>query len=241
MALASIIGDYAADKDATASDILADLQSLLARVNSVTNEQIDSGAVTQGKMASLSVGLAQLIDGTLAISAAGRAKMADGYVTRAKLADDAKISYIRINGEEGSGVHGGTNTAGVWSTRTLNSVADNQDSLSISLSASLITLPAGTYACQATAVASGVNAHKIRLRNATSGLTLIHGTNAWTATASVDTYSTCRGLFTVAASQQIGIDHWTGAAVTSTGLGHATSATGSVEVYAVAEFWKLTE
>lgn len=85
MALAAISGAYAPNQPADGVALLGDLTALETRINAVTAEQIAAGAVVQSKIAANAVITGKLADGVLSADSSGRAKMADAFITTAKL------------------------------------------------------------------------------------------------------------------------------------------------------------
>ena len=60
MALASITGNYAGGQEASGPDLKATLDSFLARINSVTLEQMSSGSVGTSQLVDSSVTLGEI-------------------------------------------------------------------------------------------------------------------------------------------------------------------------------------
>jgi len=161
------------------------------------------------------------------------------YVTFAK-ASGAPVTpeaYIHIRDEKASSTQGGTSIATTWQTRVLNTESVDTGG-NATLASNQITLAAGTYRVRARAPASLSSIHKIRLRNVTSGVTLLVGSSAYNSPVSgIQTDSVLTGRITVAAAQVLELQHWVNTARGTDGLGTATIS-GEVEVYAEVEFWK---
>ncbi len=146
--------------------------------------------------------------------------------------------YIRLHDAPASGTAGGTFTAGAWQKRT---VTEDQDAGGhCAVASSVITLEAGTYDCDITCPANRCAAHQGRLRNTADGATVALGTSeyAHVSTGTVDTISTVRGRFTIAAQKTFEIQHQCGTTKTTNGFGIAVSFS-ETELYTVAEFWKV--
>lgn len=118
---------------------------------------------------------------------------------------------IILHDEKGSGVQGGTATAGSWETRNLNTeVADTGGHAS--LAANQFTLAAGTYECIASSPAFATNGHQIRLRNVTDAATVATGTTEYAydaagQTSASQTRSWLAIVFTIAAAKTFEIQH----------------------------------
>lgn len=139
--------------------------------------------------------------------------------------------------EKTSGSTGGTFTSGSWFTRTLNTIKG--DDIGVSLSTSLVTLPAGDYEVFGRAPAFSVNQHKAKLYNATDAVDIIVGSSAY-ATAGNLGYSDSiiSGSFTLATAKDVAIQHQCTITRASDGLG-VPSSFGISEIYASLEIWKV--
>lgn len=147
--------------------------------------------------------------------------------------------YVLVVDEKPAGTHGGTFTAGGWQTRTLN--AKRSDARGIaSLTNNQITLPPGTYRCNISAPAYYASLHKIRLRNITDNLTTLVGTSEQTQNSGngIQTRSFISGVFTIVSSKSFEVQHRCSSNAPTTGLGGANNY-DEVEIYTVAEFWKI--
>lgn len=148
---------------------------------------------------------------------------------------------------------------GTWEKRDLQTTLTNEIT-SATLTSSVISLPAGTYYIDATALSytnhsildSAANAFtKIRLRNTTDGADLVVGIGFrfdWGTTVTVGNVSTTGGLtvplhlsgrFTLAGTKNIELQSYT---LTNTGTrtGGSPLTSGSVEVYADVKIWKVS-
>ena len=145
--------------------------------------------------------------------------------------------YIRCHDEKAAGVASGTFTAGAWQTRD---IAEDQDvGEHCSVAANVITLAAGTYDCLIRCAAFRVDVHKTRLRNTTDGSNIIIGSGSRADAAALDqNESWIQGRFILAAAKDIEIQHRSTATKATNGFGVVLGL--EVEVYAVAEFWKIT-
>lgn len=148
------------------------------------------------------------------------------------------LDYIRIEDQKTQNTAGGTATAGSWETRTLNTEVTDTGG-NATLSSNQITLAAGTYECRIVCPATYVDGHQARLQNVTAGTTLILGQNAYSSNQETDVTATpafVSGVFTVAGSQALEVQHRVQATRATSGYG--TELNWGTEVYTVAEFWK---
>lgn len=142
-----------------------------------------------------------------------------------------------VREEQASGTNGGGSTAG-FQTRTLNTTLTNTIA-GASLSSNLVTLPAGTYEVVARAPANGsLNRHVLSLYNSSDSTTIITGSGAYDNTGNSQVDSWVRGTFTLAATKNISLRHYTNGTVATTGLGTAITS-GLNEVYSEADFRKV--
>jgi hypothetical protein len=150
-------------------------------------------------------------------------------------------NHIIVQDQKASTTAGGTATSGAWQTRTLNTEVLDEGN-DCTLAANQITLAAGTYDCRITAPASFCGAHQIRLRNVTDSSTILVGTSEVSSPSESSitaTISTLVGRFTIAASKALEVQHRVTTTRATDGFGAANSF-GEIEVYATAEFWRIT-
>lgn len=145
-------------------------------------------------------------------------------------------SYIKLVDSKATTVNGGDFTSGAWIKRV---VAEESDIGShVAVSSSVIVLDAGTYQVYISCPAYKVNQHQARLRNTTAGSTILVGSSEITAPADgVGVRSVIAGIFTIAGSQNLEIQHRALTARSTNGFG-ASNGFGEVEIYTIAEFWK---
>lgn len=151
---------------------------------------------------------------------------------------DYTYHYVCLRDEKTANTAGGTFTSGSFVKRDIAEFSDTNTLCSVS--SSVIVLAAGTYRCRITCPAWYVDRHKARLRNTTAGTTLLVGTSEYSTNGLADiaqTHSIIVGRFTVAASQNLEIQHRCESTFATSGLGVAANL-GEVEVYTTAEFWK---
>lgn len=167
----------------------------------------------------------------------------DEGVANKKYVDDSVAAgiaqYVVLKDVKTAGTNGGSSVADTWTKRTVAEITD-PDSL-CSVSSSVIVLSAGTYFCRISAPAYMSDAHQIRLRNTTGSTTLLTGTSEDTHGATAfTTRSVIIGEFTVAASQNLEIQHNVETSNATDGFGTKAAFTGvEEEVYTIAEFWKV--
>lgn len=146
--------------------------------------------------------------------------------------------YVDVQHVVADGVGGGAFSAGSWVTRPLNSKVTDTASIA-GLASNQITLPPGTYYAMIQSNAFGVNDHQARLRNITSGATLLNGRNARGSGSSDHDCSDIRGQFTLSVSSVLEVQHRCETTNGTDGFGRVTNFATDVELYAHAEFWKL--
>jgi hypothetical protein len=107
-----------------------------------------------------------------------------------------------------------------------------------SLSSNQITLPAGTYFVEASALAVSVNGNRLRFYNVTDGA--VAGEEGQNAHCSSGTGATAvlGTRFTIASQKVFELDHYTQTGIASFGLGINVS-TGTEEIYADVKVWKI--
>ncbi len=145
-------------------------------------------------------------------------------------------SLIIVREEQAQNTSAGTFTSGAWQTRALNLKASDPDNLA-SLSASQITLAAGTYRLRASAPAFAVGAHQARWQNVSDGTTVLLGTSEFADTsAPAQTRSLVAGRFTLSTSKTFELQHCCATTRASDGFG--TAANFAAECYAEVALWR---
>lgn len=145
-------------------------------------------------------------------------------------------AYIKLVDSKASNTDGGTFTNGAWRKRTVTEESDV--GAHVAVSSSVIVLDAGTYQCRISCPGFKVSEHQARLRNTTAGSTILVGTSEVSASGdNITTRSVITGIFTIAASQNLEIQHQGTATKSTDGFG-AANGFGEVEIYTIAEFWK---
>lgn len=150
---------------------------------------------------------------------------------------DTRRAYIKLVDSKATTTDGGTFTAGDWRKRTVTEETDTGSNVSVA--ASVFVLAAGTYECLISCPAQQVGYHQTRLRNTTGGSTILVGSSERAASgAAAVTRSFIKGRFTIAGAQNVEIQHRCQTTFADVGLGQANSF-GEVEIYTIAEFWKI--
>ncbi len=176
-----------------------------------------------------------------AVLSADTAPASDAAIANKKYVDDqivaAKEDYIKVSDQVASGVGPQANASGAWTTRRINT-ENHDDGGRCSIAGNQITLVAGTYRCQISApVYYNCRQHQIRLRNITDGNTALVGTSEYQHNDySRETQrSFLCGQFTIADTKVFEVQHYKTA---GSAFGSKVSL-GEVEVYTIAEFWKI--
>ena len=142
--------------------------------------------------------------------------------------------------EVAANTDGGDATSGSFLTRPINTTQFNGIS-GASLSSNQITLPSGTYWCQAFgAYYSTVGRIRQKLRNITDSSDTILGINQdQTDGAGNGVINVIQGAFTIAAQKTFELQYRVQNTVSGNGLGDSTFGFGIAEVYASITFQKL--
>lgn len=152
--------------------------------------------------------------------------------------------YLKFVETKPVGTDGGANNAGTNNFRKFTKSIDTHGLGSTNSNGDII-LPSGTYQCRISAPGYRVNSHQTRLRTST-GAVLLYGTTEYSdnvLSPSVQSRSVIEGQFTLSATTTNQVQHYMAVVRTPNGLGVSGGAAwtdGSpVEVYSVAEFWKI--
>lgn len=146
----------------------------------------------------------------------------------------APILYIQD--QKPNGTDGGASSAGM-NIRVLNTVLSNTIS-GASLASNQITLPAGTFAIDATAPCFGANGNKAYLYNVTDSTNDLLGTSNYNvATIGVQSFSRVIGILTIASAKVFELRQYIQTGLGG-GLGTPASA-GQTEVYSQISIQKL--
>ena len=146
-------------------------------------------------------------------------------------------NFIHVQDQKTVNTSGGTNSAGVTQTRTLNTVVKSTIA-GASLSANEVILPAGDYYAEASAPGYRVNGHQLKIHDVTGAAGLLVGTSEFTgASYAHTTRSLVSGFFTLGVTSNIDTRQYTAVSDTD-GLGRATNG-GLNEVYTDVKIWKV--
>ena len=162
----------------------------------------------------------------------------DGNGVLTWVAAGGYLGYIKLSDVKAQNTAGGAFTLGDWRTRVLNT-EDSDTNNDCTLNANQITLAAGTYECHISCPTYKVDRHQARLYNTTGAAVVLVGTSEISANAdNTGTRSFIVGRFTIAAGQALEVQHQCQVTKTVNGLGLEANFTS--EVYAIAEFWRVS-
>jgi hypothetical protein len=229
-------------------DAVTDTRDIvISGVTAITAVTVEAGKVFRCRAS----GAFTLTDNAAIVTQRGAnivAAAGDTFIVRATAADTVEIlcytpasvvtteKYVYVREEQAANTAGGTFTQGSYALRTINTEVVDSGAIA-SISANLVTLPAGTYRFRASAPAYGVEAHKCKLTNTTDAIDYL-GTSEYTsASVAVTTRSQVSGRFTIAGAKAFGLYHRCQATKTGNGFGNQSNF-GDVEVYSEIEFWK---
>ena len=144
---------------------------------------------------------------------------------------------IHVQDEKAQNTAGGTFTSGAWRTRDLNTVKTNEIT-GASLASNQITLPAGTYYCEASAPTFRANQMQIRLYDITGSVVLALGTSTYSgSTTEATPVSLIAERFTLSVESVVELQHQCQNTQATNGLG--VPANLATEVYASIRIWKV--
>jgi hypothetical protein len=130
---------------------------------------------------------------------------------------DAIVNQIASFTEyQASGTNGGSSTAGSFIKRTLNTTLTNSIT-GCTLTASVISLPAGTYEITANSITTNGAQTQIKLRNTTDSTDTIFGTNEYQTNGTATNPLT--GSFTIAGTKNFEIQYRVLTSKATDGLG----------------------
>jgi len=201
----------------------------------ITNIGAGTCTVTAGTATVTSAGplaLVQWASGILYFTTASAAIFMPDAVT-------SSASQLAIfNETQAQNTQGGASVASAFTKRTLNTTISNN--IGATLTASVITLTAGTYRVFAMSPFWNVTGVIIRLRNTTDSTTAIAGVNNYVAsTSNAGCYAQLNGIFTITATKNFEVQYWCNTATAVNGLGVALNGAGISEIYTQITIEKL--
>lgn len=161
-------------------------------------------------------------------------------LTYANLKAALTPTVLWVRDEKSSGTAAAALTASTWNKRELGTTTTNGIS-GATVTSSVISLPAGTYDVSAFAMLANLTTdsvgHQIRVYNTSDSALIAKGNSAWVSTGNTSATPSMitNGRFTIAATKNIELQHWTG----GNNPGGKAVTTGSVECYAEIFFRKI--
>jgi hypothetical protein len=138
------------------------------------------------------------------------------------------------------GTNGGSAIAGVWQTRTLNTVISSPTATELSLNANFFTLMPGTYAIEAYAPGYRCSNHQARLFNITYSIVTAIGTNEYSGSSGdTQSKSLVTAVVSVSTPTSFRLEHRCSLSAASSGFGTANGFSGSAEIYSMVKVTKL--
>lgn len=157
--------------------------------------------------------------------------------TNGTVASWGYLDHIHVSEVLASGTSGGSCGAAATQIRALNTVVENTVT-GASLASNKVTLPAGTYKVRAHAAGYTCNGQRLTLYNVTAGAAILAGPSSHASVAGfAQLPAMVSGVFTLSVSSEVRLDHYTGVARATSGLGVPVS-DGSPEIYADLELWR---
>ena len=156
----------------------------------------------------------------------------------ATLGPSTSITSAIFNETQASGTNGGTSVATTWTKRTLNTTVVNNIS-GASISASVITLPAGSYVVTASAPTYEPTVFRIRLQNTTDSTTAALGTSEYNLSSAAQGRAFVSGYFTITGNKNFELQHYASVARANLGFGNPSSIASISEVYTTIQIDKV--
>jgi hypothetical protein len=153
------------------------------------------------------------------------------------------IDYVKVSDVKNYNVNGGTFTQDAWRTRDINT-EDSDASGICTIDSNQITLEAGTYICNITAYAFGVNHNIARLYNITDSEVTLTGLVTYcrtTTSYSHATHANIMGKFTIASQKTFEVQHYCTTTKADAGMGIPHNVSGIDNIYLVAEFFRIKD
>jgi hypothetical protein len=179
-----------------------------------------------------------LAEGQLAyIEASNIVQYYDGAAW-ATLGPSTGITSAIFNETQASGTNGGGSTATTWTKRTLNTTVVNNIS-GASISASVITLGAGSYVVTASAPSYESTVFRIRLQNTTDSTTAALGTSEYNLSSAAQGRAFVSGYFTITGNKNYELQHYVSVARANVGFGNPSTIASISEVYTTIQIDKV--
>jgi len=146
-------------------------------------------------------------------------------------------NLLHIQDKRPAATNGGTVTSGAWRTRPLNTILTN--GIGGSLNINQVTIPAGSYYVEGSAVAFYVDHHCVRLAKVSPSVEelLIGRAMMTNPSTHIGNVSTLSGSFSISASSVIELQHIAMTTGTNTGFGYVWTANTFL---AELKIWKLS-
>jgi len=180
--------------------------------------------------------------GAIDFQSNGSTKMsmdASGNLTANSFVGSA-LKLLHVRDEKSATTNGGDAAAGTDNIRVLNTVVTNEIT-GASLASNRITLPAGTYYCDATAPVFSVNMHRAFLYNVTDSSVTLLGIPQYATSFSAlgGNNSVVMGRFTISGEKVFEIRHRTESAKATNGLGNDMN-DGRLSIYTTVVIRKVS-
>lgn len=154
--------------------------------------------------------------------------------------------YVKVSDVKPANTVGGTPVIGSWQTRIINT--EDSDAGGIcSVASNQITLAPGTYITRIASPFYGTQRTKIKLYNITDASDTLIGSSHYAGyntniyhTSTSEAMALVSGKFIITAQKTFEVQYQCGRVLANNGLG-VESNFGVVEVYTVAEFWRVNK
>jgi len=149
-----------------------------------------------------------------------------------------------FNETQASGTQGGSNVGATWTKRTLNTTVVNNIT-SCTLTSSVISLPAGTYAVQVDCInksgsSQSPDAFRHRLQNTTASTTTALTQSGYNGAANNDILACpINTYFTIATTSNFEVQYYITQVIATVGLGQASTIASTSEIYTQIQITKV--
>lgn len=165
------------------------------------------------------------------------------YLTESEIlalteSNQAGAEYVCVVDEKPLGTYGGSFTSGARRIRDINTIM-HDDTEVVQVSGNQITLPAGTYRARIIAPGINVGVHRIWLRDITNSADLGESMSSLASAGSQTQNNVVLvAYFVVSEATVFEVQHQCTSSQNTYGFGYAVGF-GSVEIYTIAEFWRV--